>query len=62
MEAIKKVKKFPYCKETRECASPPRFLSRLLNLFNFSVYAEVLWEVRSHKAGALQCPTLQTQV
>lgn len=32
MEAIKKVKDFPYCRETRESASPTRFLKKSLEL------------------------------
>lgn len=43
MEAIKKVKDFPHCRETRECASPLRFLSRLFNSFHFCVFADSFW-------------------
>lgn len=35
MEAIKKVKDFPYCRETRESASLTRFSNRVWDSFHF---------------------------
>lgn len=64
MEAIKKVKDFPYCREARECAGPQGFHQGFSIHFIFVSLLTVsggLWEV--HEAQSLaECPTSQTQV
>lgn len=58
MEAIKKVKDFPYCREMRESASPTRFSKKTLEFIKFPAFAGSL----GRALGSTEpCPTLPSQ-